>query len=59
MPQKDEKDKGGKQFLLMRRITKMLLWGLLLFIVISAFREMSNGNGAPRAAAKQAVLKLS
>ena len=37
----------------------MLLWGLLVFIVISAVREMNSGNSVSRTAVKQAVLKIS
>ena len=59
MPYKYEKGKGRKSFLLMRRITRMLLWGLLVFIVISAVREMNSGNSVSRTAVKQAVLKIS
>jgi len=57
MPHKVEKEKNSGPFLLMRRLTRFFLWGLLVFIAISAFKEMSGSNTHARPAAKQTVLQ--
>jgi hypothetical protein len=54
-----EKNNNGKLFLFIKRLTKILLWLLLVFIIISTAREMSNGKVVSKNAVKQTYLKES
>ena len=52
-----EKGNSGRAFLLIRRLTRAILWGLLVFIALSAFKEMRGANATSKNVPNQVVLK--
>jgi len=57
MPHNIEKGNSGRVFLFIKRLTKIFLWGLLLFIVVSTVREMRNDKVVSKNLSKQASFK--